>query len=97
MINIPNQFTQEIQQVIEWHLRVYVPEQDFDLHLKRILERFFEKNRVAGIVQVEEKELFYINECISNAINYSQECGVSKEILWDIWDWIVTERKRVNK
>ena len=97
MINIPNQFTQEIQQAIEWHLNVYIPEQIFDLHLKRILEHFFERNCKDGIVQVEEKELYYINECISNAINNSQECGISKDALWDIWDWIVAERKKLKE
>ena len=96
MINIPNHFSQEIERIIEWHLSVYIPEHNFDHHLKQILEHFFERNRMDGMVQIEEKELYYINECVSNAINNSQECGISKQVLWDIWDWIDAERKKAK-
>lgn len=94
MVNIPNKFTQEIYTIIDWHLAAYIPEKMFNTHLTRILERFFEQNRVNGAVQVEASELYYISECVSDAINNISECGVEKSIVWEIFDWVREERKK---
>lgn len=96
MVNIPEEFAESIKTIVEWHLSVYVPDIIFDSHLKRILEHFFERNMVDGKVQLEENELYYINECVSNAINNIPECGIERNVAWNIHDWVVEERKRAN-
>lgn len=96
MVFIPEKFTENIKEIIEWHLATYVPDIMFDIHLNRILERFSERNMVDGMVELEESELYYINECASDATNNVPECGVEESIVWDIYNWVVAERKKVN-
>lgn len=96
MVIIPNNLAESIKTIINWHLDAYVPEAVFNTHLERILEHFFERNMIDGTVQVAENELYYINECVSNATNNADECGVEQSLVWEIYDWIVAERKRVN-
>lgn len=96
MVSIPKTLAESIKVIIEWHLATYVPDIMFDHHLNRILEHFFERNLVDGMAQVEETELYYINECVSNATNNIPECGVEKSVVWDIYDWVVAERKKAN-
>lgn len=74
-----------------------MPEKYFNAHLEQILERFFERNLVAGQVQIEESFLYEINECISNATTNITECDVEKDVIWDLYDWVVAERKRLSK
>lgn len=88
MISIPCEYASAIEQIIEWHLKTYMPELWFNTHLERILERFFERNLVDGVVQIEEKELCYLRECISNATNNISECGVEETLVWEVFDWI---------
>ena len=73
-----------------------MPDVMFDIPLNRVLEHFFEKNLVDGMVQIEEKELYYIDECVSNATTSITECGVEESIVWEIYNWIRSERKNAQ-
>lgn len=97
MVSIPEEYTKGVKTIIEWHLDAYTPDVMFNPRLERILEHFFERNLVDGIVQVEENELYYINECVSAAANYVNECGVEKDLVWEIYDWVVAERKKAEQ
>ena len=47
-------------------------------------------------VYMEEKELSYLKECASDAVNYADECGINKDTLWRIADWAQEEREKYN-
>ena len=96
MVVVPEKFSSSIKHIIEWHLETYAPDQLFNIRLERILEHFYEKNMVNGKVEVGENELYEIHECVSNADTNIPECGVERDIVWDIWGWVDTERKRTN-
>lgn len=88
MTFIPCEYTSAVKQIIEWHLDTYMPDKLFNERLDRILEHFSERNLVDGRVQIEEKEFYYLHECVSNATNNTPECGVDKDTVWEIYDWI---------
>ena len=96
MVVIPERFTSSIKHLIEWHLETYVPDRLFNIRLERILEHFYERNLVDGMVEVRESDLYEIHECVSNATTSIPECGIERDIVWDIWSWVNTERKRTN-
>lgn len=96
MVDIPKKYNQDIQKMIDWHLSVYMPSIEFDIMLNRILEHFFTRNLVDGVAQLEEKELSYLKDCASDAINYADECGIDKDTLWNIADWAQEEREKHN-
>ena len=93
-VKIPRAFTSPIKTLIEWHLETYLPYREIDIRLERILEHFFHQNMIDGFVQVEKGDLYYINECVSDATNNFVECGVSQGVVWNIYDWVVNERKK---
>ena len=97
MVSVPKKYAKGIKAIIEWHLEAYTPDVTFNPRLERILEHFFERNLIDGIVQVEENELYYINDCVSSATNHTNKCGVEKDLVWEIYDWVVAERKKANK
>lgn len=88
MAFIPHEYTSAVKQIIEWHLGVYEPETLFNNHLNRLLEHFVERNLIDGKVQIEDQELRYLYECVSNATNNILECGVDENTVWKIFDWI---------
>lgn len=88
MTFIPCEYASAIKQIVEWHLGVYEPEKMFNEHLNRVLDHYLEHNLVDGKVQIEDKELYYLYECISNATNNIPECGVDEDSVWEIFDWI---------
>lgn len=96
MVTIPNNLAESVKTIIDWHLDTYKPELEFNVRLERILERFFERNMIAGTVQVDENELYYIYECVSDATNNTAECGVEQSLVWETYDWIVAERKKAK-
>ena len=83
MLTIPEKYTEDIQLIIAWHLSAYIPDKMVDIPTKRILERL--KN---GTAILEDKELYYINDCVADAKNNASECGVEQVILDEIFDWI---------
>lgn len=93
-IPVPTEYNDAIVKIIDWHLVTYVPEEIFCTRLNRILECFFEKNLINSVAQIERKDLYFLNGCIADAINNAEECGVNKDFLWEIHDWIVDERKK---
>lgn len=88
MVFIPCEYASAIKQIIEWHLGVYTPEKMFNIRLNRILEYCFERNLVNGKIQIEDKDIYYLYECISDATNNIPECGVDENTVWEIFDWI---------
>ena len=84
MLHIPNKYVNDLKTILKWHLEFYSPDFFFDTRIKRILERI-ENN---DAVELEEKELYYICECASNAKNYAPECGVERSVAEEIFDWI---------
>ena len=88
MISIPHEYTACIKQVIEWHLATYMPDKGFDAELDKVLVRFYERNLIDGAVQVEEKHLYHLYECVSNATNNVSHCGLEEECIWEIYNWI---------
>lgn len=93
MIVIPENLIICLITIIEWHLDAYVPEVMFNLRLERILDRLYGKNKSNGVVQVEETDLYFINECLSNAKNNLDECGVEEPLVQEAYDWVVKMRK----
>ncbi len=94
MVDIPKKYNQDIQKIVDWHLSAYMPSVEFNIMLKRILEHFFTRNMVDGVAQLEEKELYYLKECASDAINYADECGIDIDTLRSIADWAQKEREK---
>lgn len=97
MVTIPPEFASSILQIIDWHLKTYRPERYFNTRLERIQERFYQRNLINGQVQIEESELYEINECVSNATNNVCECAVEKDVVWEIYNWVTGERKKLVK
>ena len=93
MLLVPQKYTENIQQIITWHLRTYVPDKLFNIPTKRILERLEQ----GTVVQLEDKELYYINECVANAKNNVPECGVEQSVVDEIFDWIHPEYKKTKQ
>ena len=97
MVTIPNNLVESVKTIIDWHLDTYKPEFEFNVRLERILEHFFERNMIEGTVQVDENELYYIYECVSDATNHTAECGVGKSLVWETYDWIRAERNKAKR
>lgn len=96
MVDILKKYNQDIQKMVDWHLSSYMPSVELNIMLNRILEHFSTRNMVDGVAQLEEKELYYLKECASDAINYADECGIDKDTLWNIADWAQEEREKHN-
>lgn len=93
MLTIPEKYAENIKQIIEWHLETYVPEIIFDTRIKRILEQLGKES----IVQLEDNELYFLNECVANAKTNAPECGVEKNIVDEIFDWIYPEYRKTKQ
>ena len=96
MVEIPTKFSSSIRQIVEWHKDSFMVDEIFSTRLNRILEHFFERKLVNGTVQIEEKELWFLKECISDATNNIEECGIEKNAVWEIYDWIIAECEKHN-
>ena len=94
MVSIPEEYVKDLKKILEWCLEAFVPDITFDHYVECLLEHFYERNLIEGKVQVGENELYYVNECISSATNYAKECGVEKDLIWEIYDWVVAEREK---
>lgn len=96
MITIPSEFVVPIISILEWHLRAYMPETIFDGRVKRILDelRKADARKVAAII--EEKEIYFIHTCASDATNNIPSCGVGKDLVWRIHDWAFAEYKKTK-
>lgn len=83
MITIPNEFNSSIIKIIEWNLKTY----EFDIiirtQLNRLLDDLYKKS-----LEIEDKYLYHLNECVSNAKNNVSECGVAKGTIDKIYDWV---------
>lgn len=98
MVSVPQRYNQPIMDIIDWHLyqSPYMPCYELDTRLKRIIEHFFEKNLTNNTALLEEKELYYLKQCLSDAIEYESECGVAKETIQNIIKWVDAERVKNN-
>ncbi len=94
LIYLPQDLSEPIRHILEWHLNSYMPEHEFNIRVNRILEQYFQKNLVNGNVQVKRSDLYYINECVSNATNNIDEIEIDKDTVWKIYDWVIKERKK---
>lgn len=94
MIIIPNEYIDLIIKVLEWHKTEYRTEIDFQIVLKRILERMYYYKETKKEYFLENKEAYYIKECFSDAKNYYP---YSRELVKDIYDWIYAEYINTKK
>ena len=93
MLVLPQKYKESIQQIITWHLKTYVPDKMFNVPVKRILKRLEKET----IVQLEDKELYYLNECVDNARRNAPECGVEQTVLDEIFDWVYPEYRKTKQ
>lgn len=93
MINVPKQYIDPLIQLIEWHKSAYMPERSFDIQLNRILEKLYKESHSDDIINLEFTDLFFIDECVSNATNNFDEHKINKDLVWEMYDWIRAERK----
>ena len=93
MVNIPKQYVEPLIQLIEWHISAYMSDHIFNIQLNRILEKIYKERQPNNIVELEHNDLFFIDECVSNATNNFNEHKVSKELVWEIYDWVRAERR----
>lgn len=96
MVSIPQNYNQVLQTIVQWNLDAYMPNIEFNIMERRILEHLYTIEPISGIAELEDKELYYLNDCVSNAINNSEECGVDKKIGWELYHWIQSERRIHN-
>ena len=93
MIHIPEDYIAPLARILEWHLKAYMPEVIFDTRTKRILDKLY-KTDISGCgVTIEGNEIYYIKECAANAINNPNECGIDKELSWEIFNWASREHR----
>ena len=96
MINIPQEFLLPLKTIIEWNLSECVEDIFFGTPLKRLLERINNDPSQLRHTQIQEKELYSVYDSVVNARNYAEDCGVERNILQRIYDWIrpIYERRK---
>ena len=93
-IFLPNTLIEPSLRIIGWHLENYIPSLEIDILLKRIKDKIERHKRNNGIVLLEQKELYPLWECVSNATNNVSECGLDEETVWAIYEWVISEQKK---
>lgn len=88
MISVPNKYIDLIIDILEWHITEYKLEIDFQIMLKRILDKLYSAKTTEKECFLKSKEVYYVKECLSDAKNYYP---YSNKLLCDIYDWIYIE------
>ena len=94
MVTIPVEFVIPLIRILEWHLEAYMPEVTFDGRVERILDELRKAEARKMDVCIEKYEIYYMDVCVSNAINSIDTCGVDKDLAWKIHDWAFAEHKK---
>lgn len=82
MITIPNEFNSSIIKIIEWNLKTYKYDIIDHTRLNRLLDDLGKNPKI------DDEYLYHLNECVSNAKNNVSECGVDKDTVDKIYNWV---------
>ena len=91
MVKIPEKKAENIEKIIEWHLKTYMSDKLFNICLTRVLDCC--KTPKNGMAWIDTKYLKHIEDCGYDATNNTPECGVEEETVRELYDWIVELRK----
>lgn len=89
MFSIPEIYITNLISILEWYLRMFhdlVSNVDYDtMELKRLINILYEDKTH----KVENRYLYCLSNAIQTAMNYINECSISKQELNDIYDWFM--------
>ena len=94
MIRIPDKFTPCIFPLLEWNKKEY-DDANITSQLEQLRKDLFQHDPTKALV-IDKKLLYPLNFVVSDAINYLDEHGIDKNLLWDFRNWL-TERRKEQK
>lgn len=92
---IPEAYCEPICLAIEWFKKEYGLDEIETERLERITEKIV--TRKGKPVSVEENQIYILRDCVSYANSHSDDCGLPKETIEEIWEWIDQLNSQLKK
>lgn len=92
---IPEAYCEPICLAIEWFKKGYGLDEIETERLERITENIV--TRKWKPVSVEKNQICILRDCVSYANSNLDDCGLSKEIAEEIWEWIDQLNSQLKK
>ena len=88
-MEIPKSYLEDLIQILEWRLQTFhdpeLPKDEFVIWGERLIEILYQKK----IDEIDQRYLNYLSHSVQTANTYADECGVEKNKLEAIYDWIM--------
>lgn len=90
MIVLPNEYIEPARTLVRWHLNSYMQDTISKSALERVEDKTFESQNS----EITASELYHLYLCAGDAKNNISECGVDRDILESLYEWINSEYQK---